>query len=69
MALQKEIAFGHMIPKHAVGSIDEEILKHCVDRTYEHVDHAVLDWKGIRGEDKPHVIAMLGKIGLSFEKA
>ena len=69
MALQSEIAFGHMIPKYAVGSIDEEILKQCVDRTYERVDHAVLDWKGIRGEDKPHVIAMLDKIGLPFEKA
>jgi D-aminoacyl-tRNA deacylase len=69
MALQSEIAFGHMIPKYAVGSIDEEILKQCADRTYERVAHAVMDWKGIRGEDKPHVIATLGKIGLPFEKA
>lgn len=68
MALQSEIAFGHMIPKYAVASVDEAILKQCVDRTYERVDHAVLDWKGIKGEDKPHVVAMLDRIGLPFEK-
>jgi D-aminoacyl-tRNA deacylase len=68
MALQNDVAFGHMIPKYAVASIDEETLSHCVKRTYEPVDHAVLDWKGIKGEDKPRLVAMLGKIGLPFEK-
>lgn len=68
MALENGIAFGHMIPKYAVASVDEAILKQCVDRTYERVDHAVLDWKGIKGEDKPHVVAMLDRIGLPFEK-
>ncbi len=68
MALQSEIAFGHMIPKYALASVDNEILKQCVDRTYERVDHAVLDWKGIKGEDKPKLVAMLDEIGLPFEK-
>ncbi|HVO85709.1 MAG TPA: D-aminoacyl-tRNA deacylase, partial [Candidatus Eisenbacteria bacterium] len=68
MAVQSDVAFGHMIPKYAIASIDETMLKQCVERTYERVDHAFLDWKGIRGEDKPRLVAMLDKIGLSFEK-
>lgn len=68
MALKDEVAFGHMIPKYAIASVDEAMLKQCIERTYEGVDHAVLDWKGIRGEDKPRVVAMLNRIGLSFEK-
>ncbi len=68
MALQSEIAFGHMIPKYAVAAVDSEILKQCVDRTCERVDHAVLDWKGIKGEDKPKVVAMLDEIDLPFVK-
>jgi D-aminoacyl-tRNA deacylase len=68
IALEGEVAFGHMIPKYAISFLGEEILKQCVTRTYERVDHAVLDWKGIKGEDKPKLVAMLDKIGLSFEK-
>jgi D-aminoacyl-tRNA deacylase len=68
MAVQSDVAFGHMIPKYAIASIDETMLKQCVERTYERVDHAFLDWKGIKGEDKPRLVAMLDKIGLSFEK-
>lgn len=68
MAMEGEVAFGHMIPKYAISLVDEEILKQCVARTYEHVDHAVLDWKGIKGEDKLKLVAMLDTIGLSFEK-
>jgi len=69
MALESKLAFGHMIPKYAVAGVDVEMLKQCVERTLERVDRAVLDWKGIKGEDKPHVIRTLDEAGLPFEKA
>ena len=68
MALKSEVAFGHMIPKYAAPRADKEILRQCVERTLEKVDHAVLDWKGIRGENKQLLVTMLDEIGLSFEK-
>ena len=68
MALEGETAFGHMIPKYAISSVDTGILKHCVERTLEKVEFAVLDWKGIKGEHKSKLIAMLNEIDLSVKK-
>ncbi len=68
MALEKNLAFGHMIPKYALPSTDLQVLKQCVERTLEHVEFAVLDWKGIKSEDKPKLVEMLNELGLSFRK-
>jgi D-aminoacyl-tRNA deacylase len=69
IALEEETAFGHMIPKYAIPNVDEAMLRQCAERTLEMVDRAVLDWKGIRGEDKQPVIRVLEQIGLPLEKA
>lgn len=68
IALEKEVAFGHMIPKHSISRIDSEILRQCINRTLEKVEYAVLDWKGIKGDDKPRVIEMLNETDLQIQK-
>jgi D-aminoacyl-tRNA deacylase len=68
MALEGEAVFGHMIPKYAVPCVDAEMLRQCVERTLEKVDCAVLDWKGIKGADKPRLLEALTEIGLSYKK-
>ncbi len=68
MALSGEAAFGHMIPKYAVPNVDSEILAQCIKRTHEKVDRTILDWKGIKSEDKPDLLSMLKKIGLPIKK-
>jgi D-aminoacyl-tRNA deacylase len=68
IALEKEVAFGHMIPKYSVAHIDSAILQQCINRTLEKVGHVVLDWKGIRGDDKPRVVEMVNETGLHIQK-
>jgi D-aminoacyl-tRNA deacylase len=68
MALSDQRAFGHMIPKYALSEVDAEIIRQCVERTLEPVDSVVLDWKGIKGEHKPKIIAALDALGVSPEK-
>jgi len=68
MALEDETFFGHMIPKYAVHLADVEMLTQCIDCTLEQVSIAVLDWKGIRSEDKPKLISALQEVGLSIKK-
>jgi D-aminoacyl-tRNA deacylase len=69
MALDKELAFGHMIPKYAVSKVDSNMLRQCIERTLEKVETVVLDWKGIRGEDKPPLVKTLNETGTSFVKS
>jgi D-aminoacyl-tRNA deacylase len=68
MALAGEAVFGHMIPKYALTYIDGEMLSQCLERTLEKVELAVLDWKGIAGQDKPKVLSVLQDVGLPFKK-
>jgi D-aminoacyl-tRNA deacylase len=68
MALDGEAVFGHMIPKYAVPLVDAEMLRQCVEKTVEKVECAFLDWKGIKGADKPNLLAALQEIGLSYKK-
>ena len=68
MALVGEAIFGHMIPKHAVCKIDSEMLLQCRTKTFERVSLAILDWKGIKSEDKPKLLSALQDVGLPFKK-
>ena len=68
MALAGEAVFGHMIPKYAVSMIDSEILAQCIEKTLEKVSLAILDWKGIRSQDKPKLLSSLQDVGLTFKK-
>jgi D-tyrosyl-tRNA(Tyr) deacylase len=58
-----------MIPKYALPYTNIQTLKQCVERTLEKVDRAVLDWKGIKGENKQPLISLLEESGLDYEKA
>lgn len=68
LALEGSVVFGHMIPKYAVANVDSELLSMCVKRTLEKVSHALLDWKGIRSQDKPNLMLALDKVGLEYKK-
>lgn len=68
MALSGEATFGHMIPKYAVCTVDSEILMQCVAKTLEKVSIALLDWKGIKSEDKPKLLADLEEANIPFKK-
>ncbi|MCW3994728.1 MAG: hypothetical protein NWE98_01100 [Candidatus Bathyarchaeota archaeon] len=68
MALAGEAVFGHMIPKYAVHLVDAEMLQQSTEKTLEDVALAVLDWKGIKSQDKPNLLAALESVGLPYKK-
>jgi D-aminoacyl-tRNA deacylase len=68
MALDGEVVFSHMIPKYAVANVDVSLLKHCVDRSLEQVSEVLLDWRGIRSEDKSGLMTALDVSGLVYRK-
>ena len=68
LALKDEVIFGHMVPKYAIAQIDDELLLHCIERTQEKITSVILDWKGIKSEDKPKLLAFLEKLPLQIQK-
>ena len=68
MAMSGEAAFGHMIPKYAVSTVDAEMIMQCAQKTLEKVSLAVLDWKGLLSQDKPKLMSALQTTGLPFKK-
>jgi D-aminoacyl-tRNA deacylase len=68
IAFTTPTAFGHMIPKHVISQIDASMLKQCAVRTVEKVETAILDWKGIKGEDKQNLLKTIAQTGLRMEK-
>jgi D-aminoacyl-tRNA deacylase len=67
-ALTTQRAFGHIIPKYALEEVDVQMIRQCVERTVETVDVVVLDWKGIKGADKPKVLSALEEVGVPLER-
>ena len=67
-ALMGVATFGHMVPKYAVSKIDVDMVRQCVEKTYEKVSYALLDWKGIKSEDKLGLIAALEAAKLPYKK-
>jgi D-aminoacyl-tRNA deacylase len=68
IALATPTAFGHMIPKHVISQIDTSMLKQCAMRVIEKVETVILDWKGIKGEDKPSLLKTIAQTGLKMKK-
>jgi D-tyrosyl-tRNA(Tyr) deacylase len=48
--------------------VDVQMIRQCVERTVETVDVVVLDWKGIKGADKPKVLSALEEVGVPLER-
>jgi D-aminoacyl-tRNA deacylase len=69
LALNREVAFSHIIPKYAMQKIDADMLRQCVHRTVKRVESAIFDWKGIRGADKQRLAMILNEMNISVEKA
>jgi len=67
-ALRTQIAFGHIIPKYSVSTIDAEMLMQCIAKTAEPVEKVILDWKGIQGADKRRLLGLLYEIDIETEK-
>jgi D-aminoacyl-tRNA deacylase len=69
IALTTSRAFGHIISKYAAPNVEPEVIKQCVQRTVEHVESAVFDWKSLRAGDRNRIITALNELNVSTERA
>jgi D-aminoacyl-tRNA deacylase len=69
IALTTNRAFGHTISKYAAPTVEPEVIEQCVQRTVEHIEAAVFDWKSLRGTDRHRIISALQSLNIVIEKA
>jgi D-aminoacyl-tRNA deacylase len=68
LALEDKAVFGHMVPKYAVEHFDRELLAQCIQKTQGNVSVVLLDWKGIKSQEKPAILSALESTQLRIEK-
>lgn len=72
LAIDKDYAFSHIMPKYAIGDPDGtynfDMLGQCLDRTTHRPEVAVIDWKGLGSMARAEAIKRLNDIGLDYEK-
>jgi D-aminoacyl-tRNA deacylase len=65
--LNSNYAISHIIPNYAF-PITLEKLKQAIEKTQEKVELAILDWKGMKGQERQETIKLLNQLGLKYLK-
>jgi len=63
-----KIALGHIAPKYAMEYINKQMIEQMIERTVPKPEFAVLDWKGLRSEEKSKVTSILDELDLEWKK-
>jgi len=66
--LDTELAFGHMCPKYHLDNLDAELTEQMIEKTVPRPEIAILDWKGMKREQREKVVKILEEMGVEWEK-
>jgi D-aminoacyl-tRNA deacylase len=64
----ENVALGHIMPKYATEFLSRAMVEQMISRTVPKPEFAVLDWKGLRSEEKKAVTEILEEIGLPSKR-
>ena len=66
--LDSNIALSHICPKFNAQFLTKNMVQKMISSTYEQVDYALIDWKGLSGKDKNNLIKILEELKLRWKK-
>lgn len=65
---ESNIAISHIIPEYAL-PLTESLITEAINKTKEHTDLIILDWKGCgNSESRTKLIELLNKLGLEYKR-
>lgn len=67
LALAEEYSFGHMCPKYAM-PVDRVLIEQAFEKTVERPRLAIIDWKGLRGQDRELLLSIFRDLGVEWVK-
>ncbi|MBW3014465.1 hypothetical protein KY335_04480 [Candidatus Woesearchaeota archaeon] len=62
------VAVGHIMPKYAVADVKEEVVLQAFENTEPKATLAVMEWKGLSGEDKTKLKELFEKNKIPWKK-
>ena len=68
LLLKTEYAISHIAPKYVLETINENMIKKAIDRSFEKVELCVLDWKGMKSQHRETLLQILEELHLPFAK-
>ena len=67
--LEGDFEVGHIVPRFAIeAGINDSVLKDTFHKTNRNCDTALIDWKGLNGEDRRQLTAKLQDWGFRIER-
>jgi len=64
VTLEQDLAVGHIMSKYALEKMDAEMVRMCFQKTWGGCKHAVIDWKGTRGQPRRMVLEILREMDI-----
>jgi len=66
--LKTEYAISHIAPKYVLETINKNMIKKAIDRSFEKVELCVMDWKGMKSHHRETLLQILEELHLPFTK-
>ncbi|WXG44899.1 MAG: D-aminoacyl-tRNA deacylase [Promethearchaeati archaeon SRVP18_Atabeyarchaeia-1] len=63
-----EIAIGHIIPNYVLEAFRSEMVRKAIERTFEKVGLVLLDWKGLRSDQRELIKPIINELNLETLK-
>jgi len=67
VALETDIAVGHIVPKYKLDEFDVDMFRQGIERTKEKVELVLLDWKGMDSKQREKVQGFAKEMGLEVK--
>jgi len=68
LVYESEIAIGHIVPGYVFDEITRSEVISAISRTYEKVDFAIIEWKGLKKHHKNFLIPILNELNMSWKR-
>jgi len=59
-------AFGHALPNYHVNNVDLETFRQGIERSSEKVEKILIDWKGLKKEQRGKILKFIEEIGVKW---
>lgn len=69
ICLDEDLAIGHVLSRHAFDrGISDGIIRQAFDKTLDGSNTALLDWKGLNGKQRQHLLLLLDQWNIHVER-